>query len=270
MMFPLNPTLRDVIYYQKRRKDDCMYTIGQLSKKTGITTRTLDYYDEINLMKPSSKTSGGHRLYNENDVMHLQQVLALKYMGFSLKEIKKHLLDSKKSWQQSIQDQIDMIQKEQERLQTLEKALQGISYSIEFEGDMNWPIVFRIIQLFQQDPKHAFHGHDEHLSSKDIQKVMQFNNDMTNEEIEEWMSSIQEIKAHIGINPASEKARNLAERWMHLAENIFGNDEELLANMWKSMETTGNTDAEGIAFYPMDEEFITFIKSVYVAHHQGE
>src|SRR5699024_6941860 len=119
-----------------------MYTIGQLSKQTGVTIRTLDYYDEINLLTPSSKTNGGHRLYDENDVMRLQQVLALKYMGFSLDEIKKHLRDSKKSWQQSITEQIDMIQKEQERLQTLEKALQGISYSIEFEGDMNCPSYF--------------------------------------------------------------------------------------------------------------------------------
>lgn len=243
-----------------------MYTIGQLSKQTGVTVRTLDYYDEINLITPSSKTSGGHRLYDDDNVMRLQQVLALKYMGFSLEKIKMSLRDSKKTWQQSIKEQIDMVHQEQERLTMMEKALQGISYSIEFEGDMNWSIVFSIIQLFQKGPEHAFQAHVEHLSPEDIQKVIQFNNEMTEEDIEEWMSSIQEIKAHIGIDPASKKARNLAERWMNLADKVFGNDEELLGSMWQSMENKDNADDEGIAFYPMDKEFIEFIKSVYVAH----
>lgn len=247
-----------------------MYSIGQLSKQTGVTVRTLDYYDEINLITPSSKTSGGHRLYDDDDVMKLQQVLALKYMGFSLEQIKMSLRDSANTWQQSINEQIEMVHQEQERLNMLEKALQGISYSIEFEGEMNWSIVFNIIQLFQKGPEHVFQPHDEHLSQEDIQKMMQFNNQMTEEDIEEWMSSIQAIQANIDIDPASTKARELAERWMTLADNIFDHDEELLGNMWQSMEQKESTDDKGIAFYPMDQEFIAFIKAVYIAHHEGE
>ncbi|WP_237049268.1 MerR family transcriptional regulator [Lentibacillus amyloliquefaciens] len=51
----------------------------------------MDYYDEINLLKPSSTTEGGHSLYDKDDVLRLQQVLALKYMGFSLEQIKEKL-----------------------------------------------------------------------------------------------------------------------------------------------------------------------------------
>ena len=84
-----------------------MYTIGKLSKNTGVTVRTLDYYDEIGLMKPSSKTEGGHRLYSEDDVLRLERILALKYMGFSLEQIKDILENSTSTWQESIQQQLE-------------------------------------------------------------------------------------------------------------------------------------------------------------------
>src|SRR5690606_40584262 len=100
-----------------------MYTIGKLSKNTGVTVRTLDYYDEIGLIKPSSKTSGGHRLYSEDDVMKLERVLALKYMGFSLDQIKDILENSTSNWQDSIQHQLELVKREQERLKMLEQAL---------------------------------------------------------------------------------------------------------------------------------------------------
>ncbi|WP_077320551.1 MerR family transcriptional regulator [Virgibacillus proomii] len=65
-----------------------MYTIGELSKKTGVTIRTLDYYDEIGLLNPASTTKGGHRLYGEAELLRLEQILSLKFLGFSLDKIR--------------------------------------------------------------------------------------------------------------------------------------------------------------------------------------
>ena len=49
-------------------------SIQQLTRETGVTVRTLRYYDQIDLLKPSGKTEGGHRLYSEADVIRLQQI----------------------------------------------------------------------------------------------------------------------------------------------------------------------------------------------------
>ncbi|WP_257348979.1 MerR family transcriptional regulator [Pseudalkalibacillus decolorationis] len=68
-----------------------MVTIQHLSKQTKVTTRTLRYYDSIQLLKPSGKTEGGHRLYSNEDVLRLQQIQFLKQMGFQLKEIQSLL-----------------------------------------------------------------------------------------------------------------------------------------------------------------------------------
>jgi len=62
---------------------DTMYRIKEFSDKTSVTVRTLQYYDDIDLLKPSSRSQAGHRLYSEGDMLKLQQITTLKFMGFN-------------------------------------------------------------------------------------------------------------------------------------------------------------------------------------------
>jgi len=68
-----------------------MKTISQVAELTGISTRTLQYYDEIGLLKPSELTSSGYRLYNDEVLQKLQQILFFKELDFKLKEINEIL-----------------------------------------------------------------------------------------------------------------------------------------------------------------------------------
>lgn len=68
-----------------------MKTVSQVAKLTGISIRTLQYYDEIGLLKPSELTSSGYRLYDEEALQTLQQILFFKELGFPLKEIREIL-----------------------------------------------------------------------------------------------------------------------------------------------------------------------------------
>ena len=70
-----------------------MKTISQVAKLTGISIRTLQYYDEIGLLKPSALTSAGYRLYNESALQTLQQILFFRELDFSLKDIIKIMQD---------------------------------------------------------------------------------------------------------------------------------------------------------------------------------
>ena len=67
--------------------------IGDLAKQTGLSVRTLHYYDEIELLVPSHRNSAGHRFYNENDIIRLQQIISLRQLGLSLNEIRNGLED---------------------------------------------------------------------------------------------------------------------------------------------------------------------------------
>lgn len=68
-----------------------MKSISQVARLTGVSIRTLQYYDEIGLLKPSGLTSAGYRMYDDNSLQTLQQILFFKELGFSLKEIKQIL-----------------------------------------------------------------------------------------------------------------------------------------------------------------------------------
>lgn len=76
------------LYWSKELK---MKTVSQVAKLTGISIRTLQYYDEIGLLKPSELTSSGYRLYDDETLQTLQQILFFKELGFQLKEIKEIL-----------------------------------------------------------------------------------------------------------------------------------------------------------------------------------
>ena len=64
------------------------YSINELSKIAKISTRTLRYYHEINLLEPKRINSSGYRIYGEYEIDKLQQILFYKSMGFKLEDIK--------------------------------------------------------------------------------------------------------------------------------------------------------------------------------------
>lgn len=68
-----------------------MKTISQVAELTGISTRTLQYYDEIGLLKPSKLTPSGYRMYDDEALLTLQQILFFKELDFKLKDIKEIL-----------------------------------------------------------------------------------------------------------------------------------------------------------------------------------
>jgi len=66
--------------------------IGEVSHQTGLSQRTIRYYEEMELVVPSARTSGGFRLYTESDVARLQLIKRMKPLDFSLEETKELLL----------------------------------------------------------------------------------------------------------------------------------------------------------------------------------
>jgi DNA-binding transcriptional MerR regulator len=63
------------------------YTVKQLARLAGVSVRTLHHYDQIGLLKPSSRTVAGYRLYQEDDLLRLQQILFFRELGLPLVEI---------------------------------------------------------------------------------------------------------------------------------------------------------------------------------------
>lgn len=86
-----------------------MYHINELKKLSGVSFRTFRYYDQIGLLKPISKTEGGHRLYSNAELKKLQQIQFLKMIGFQLNEIKLMLESEEWDWSNSLMKQLSYV-----------------------------------------------------------------------------------------------------------------------------------------------------------------
>jgi len=108
------------------------WKVGDLAKLTGLTVRTLRFYDQIGLLSPSDQTESGHRLYSEANLSRLHQILSLKELGLSLEEVKSVLSGGQISPLEIVNLQIDQIneqiklkQKLLEQLRHVSKLMQG-------------------------------------------------------------------------------------------------------------------------------------------------
>ena len=86
-----------------------MMTVNEVSKLTGVSIRTLQYYDKIGLLKPTGYTESGYRLYDDIALERLQQILLYKELKFSLKEIKQIIDSPNFNRLKALQQQIELL-----------------------------------------------------------------------------------------------------------------------------------------------------------------
>ena len=125
------------------------YSSGQFAKKAHVTLRTIRYYDKQNILKPSAKTPAGARLYTEADFAKLQQILLLKYLGFSLQDIREMTLASadQQYLLESMRVQKKLIQERIEEMQAMNDAIDSTMDAIQQKQEMDWNRMLDLIHL---------------------------------------------------------------------------------------------------------------------------
>ena len=68
-------------------RDGDVMSIGELARSTAVTTRTLRHYDQLGLLRPTSRSASGHRCYSPDDVRRLHRIVALRSFGLSLDDV---------------------------------------------------------------------------------------------------------------------------------------------------------------------------------------
>lgn len=93
-----------------------MRTVKEVSKLTGVSVRTLHYYDAIGLLKPAKVTEAGYRMYDDTSLIRLQNILLFRELKFSLKEIKTILESPNFDWSKAIMQQIEILELQRKRI----------------------------------------------------------------------------------------------------------------------------------------------------------
>lgn len=95
------------------------YTINQLAKLAGVSTRTLRYYDQCGLLPPKAVRSNGYRIYGETEVNRLQQILFYRELGVDLSEIGRILAEKDFDGLSALQSHLSALREKRARLERL-------------------------------------------------------------------------------------------------------------------------------------------------------
>ena len=96
-----------------------MMTVNKVSKLTGVSIRTLQYYDKIGLLKPAEYTESGYRLYDDAALEKLQQILLFRELEFPLKDIKDIVNRSDFDKTKALEQQIELLELKKEHIENL-------------------------------------------------------------------------------------------------------------------------------------------------------
>ena len=130
-----------------------MRTVKEIPELTGISVRTLHYYDEIGLLKPTEKSDAGYRLYDDKALETLQQILFFREFDISLKEIKAVLDNPALERNQILQVQRKMLVTKKERMERLIASIDDI---LKGENKMDFTIFTKteVEEMFQTMLEH--------------------------------------------------------------------------------------------------------------------
>ena len=125
------------------------HSSGQFARLAGVSVRTIRYYDKQNILKPSYVNPSGARFYTDSDLARLQQILLLKYLGFSLDDIREmtigdtdyHFLKN------SLNMQKRLVQDRSEQMQLMESAIEDTVRAIEEAHQIDWSHMLELIHL---------------------------------------------------------------------------------------------------------------------------
>ena len=209
--------------------------IGELAEKTGISIRTLHYYDEIGLLSPSQRTEVGHRLYSDRDIAQLQQILSLRQLGFSLEEIRGCLdnpdfalpkvIDLHRS---RLREQMTLSQILMERLNTIAMELQ-VSQSAAVENLMHAMETMTMTEQYFTPEQQTVLAARFQSTQADWQAMLGLAKDAMNEE-----TQLTSIKAHA-----------LARYWQQIMKAMIGGDTGLYESLTKLYQQEGAEAASG-------------------------
>ncbi len=134
-------------------QDKSIYSTGEFAKRANVSVRTIRYYDDKGLLKPSEVKESGYRYYTDLDFVKLQRIIVLKRLGFSLEDIAEISARDKDSnfIRESFGLQLDLIQNKLAELQQMEQTITQAKDAITNSGEPDWTKLIGLIHLLKME-----------------------------------------------------------------------------------------------------------------------
>lgn len=244
-----------------------LFTIGELARIGGVSVRTLQYYDEQDLLKPII-TKGGRRKYTREDVLRLEQILFLKSLGFSLEEINEKILDLNTSadLKNIFTMQRNALTGQIEQLNNIVDMLDTAIAETNTEQEISMDRLITIMESMKRGNPYAFvvrYFNDEQLKSFAIQLFTM----PDNLKVKEVFDKLRELYEK-GVNPEGEEGQELAKRWWNMVNEFSSGDFNLLMSLINAGLDIPNWPDEARDIQEPIKNFLVKALNVYI-HNNG-
>lgn len=224
-------------------------SIGDLAKKMGITVQTLQYYDKQGILVPSAVTAGRKRYYTKQDMIKLHQILSLKYLGFSLEDIKKQLivLQSPQDVAETLELQCQMFRQQITKMNQVLSDTEVLLREVRQMNQVDFDRYANIVILLQQKSDSYW------LFKLFSDKIFSHINQNFSENPQAWVALYKRWNdicdetirmEQLGESPESSDAQLLAQRWWDITLEFLGGDLTLLDEIRKFEENFEGWDEE--------------------------
>ncbi len=242
------------------------YTVKQLSKLAGISRRTLHYYDEIGLLKPSAVGENGYRYYGDDALLRLQQILFYRELDLSLHEIQSIVSSPDFDVMESLQAHKVVLGERVERLKRLISTVENTIDHLKGKKEMSKKQLF---DGFTEEEERKYSAEAERMYDPEIVQASQKKwKSYTKEEKqrigEEGNAAYAAIVAAIPLGAASPQAQAGVELWRKHMDYFWTPNLEQLVGLTELYNSDPRFKANFDKIDPRLAEFMREAVEVYV------
>jgi MerR family transcriptional regulator, thiopeptide resistance regulator len=212
------------------------YRVKKFAELAGITVRALHHYDRLELLKPK-RSASGYRVYGLCDLERLEQIVALKFLGIPLKQIKTLLDRNALDLPDALRMQRRVLEDKRRLLDSAINAIRDAETSLQPGRRPDAVMLKKIIEVIEMqnnaDWAKKYYGHAA-LEKLEHGK-QRWSPELQERVTKEWTELFRDVEAAIvrAADPASAEARALGARWKKLVEGFTGGDPEVSAGLNK-------------------------------------
>lgn len=246
--------------------------VKQLSQLTKISVQTLHHYDRIGLLKPSVRLSNGYRLYSERDLSKLQQIIALKFFGFELSQIKL-LLNKDLELLKNCADQAQLLEEKGQLFLRASEALKNIIAECQHDKSIHWDKTIALIEVYHMTQELEKTWAGKAFNKEELHEYAEFEKDfkqkMSKDEREniskEWDKLIADIQENLDVDPYSDFGVEIGKRCMDWVNKVYGKEFITLRNaVWEKGFKGGHLSEE----MHISPEVIQWLDKAMDAYHR--
>jgi DNA-binding transcriptional MerR regulator len=203
--------------------------VKDLSKLTGVTVQTLHHYDRIDLLKPSVRLTNGYRVYSETDLRRLQQIIALKFFGFELSQIKS-LLAANAQVLEDFAVQAKLLEQKAQHMLEASQTLRGIVSEVSDPKSISWENIIKLIEVYQMTQQLEYPWVKDIFTPEELKQYTAFNAELNAKMTPEqkanfekrWATLNAEIRKNIDNDPQSAIGIALGGQYMTAINTVYG------------------------------------------------